>query len=380
VGAFRETAYPSSAQPDQIALSWSEDPRSTQTVQWRTHTGVKDGQVQYRIKNTKAILKLNASMEVIQDRMLMNDRYMHHYTAVLRGLRPATIYQYSVGSPTSGIWSEEVEFTTAPADDRAFSFMYTGDTHHSTSWGELLNAGFKRYPELAFNVIGGDVVSTGLDRNEWDDIFEFGKNVYNQRPLAYSLGNHDDQDGLGAWLPLALCQFPANGPKGVERGRMYSFQYGNAEFFIVDVGTPHHIVTAWLEEQLSASDATWKFFVYHFPLYNDGEEDYSAVAAQWAPLFDTYHVDISFHGHCHRYFRTKPIRGGKVVESPADGTIYLHTSAVASQEPIFGGEDIVAKSMGRGQLYQKLDIDGNKLTYRTYDIEGTVHDEFVLEK
>jgi len=31
-------------------------------------------------------------------------------------------------------------------------------------------------------------------------------------------------------------------------------------------------------------------------------------------------------------------------------------------------------------VYQKLEIDGNRLTYRAYDIEGQVRDELIIEK
>ena len=73
-------------------------------------------------------------------------------------------------------------------------------------------------------------------------------------------------------------------------------------------------------------------------------------------------------------------RDGKVVDSPADGTIYLHSSGVASTERIRGNKHLAAKYLSRGQLYQKIDIDGNHLEFKTHDIEGTVIDEFVIEK
>ena len=380
VGAFRQTEYPSSPRPDQVALTWSEDPRHTQTIQWRTDTSVKDGVVRLMTEDGEALREIPAEIEAIEDRMLMNDRYIHHFTADVRGLDAGTSYRYRAGSPSANVWSEEFEFRTAPDGNKPFSFIYTGDTHNSESWGELLPAAFARYPEAAFNIIGGDVVSSGLNRAQWDQVFHYGRDIYCRKPLAFSLGNHDDQDGLGVGMILSMWRFPANGPEGVERGRMYTFQYSNAEFFVVDVGTPIATVRGWLEDVLSKSTATWKFFIYHFPLYNDGEDDYSHVAEQWAPLFDEYHVDLCMHGHFHRYFRTKPIRGGRVVGSPAEGTIYLHTSGVASQEPIIGNTDIAAVFLGRGQLYQKIDIDGNRLVFQTRDVNGQVMDEFTIEK
>lgn len=380
VGGFRETAFPASPRPDQVTLTWSEDPRTTQTIQWRTDPSVKDGVVQFAKAPDGPSQTVAAELEVVEDRKLMNDRYIHHYTAVLRGLAPGTAYTYRVGSSGGGEWSEEARFTTAPEAPTAFSFMYTGDTHKSETWGGLLQTAFERHPEMAFNVIGGDLVSTGLNRDEWDRVLHFGKDVYNRKPLMFSLGNHDDQDGLGVGLILSMFRFPDNGPAGVERGRIYTFTYSNAQFFVVDVGTDIETVAPWLERELARSKATWKFFIYHFPLYNDGEYDYSNIAGLWGPIFDTHHVDFALHGHFHRYFRTKPIRGGKVVDSPADGTIYIHTVGVASGDVTEGSTEIAAKWIDQGQLYQKFDIDGNRLQYKTYDIEGRVRDAFVIEK
>ena len=47
IGAFRKTPFPSSAKPDQVVLTWSDDPRTTQTIQWRTGNTVKRGVVRY---------------------------------------------------------------------------------------------------------------------------------------------------------------------------------------------------------------------------------------------------------------------------------------------------------------------------------------------
>ncbi|HEO69866.1 MAG TPA: metallophosphoesterase, partial [Candidatus Hydrogenedentes bacterium] len=278
--------------PDQVTLTWNDDPRTTQTVQWRTDTSVKDGVVRLREAGDQEWVSMPAAMDPVEDRLLMNDRYIHHYTAVLRNLKPGTTYTYRVGSPATDRWSDTAEFTTAPAGEAPFSFLYTGDAHNSESWGALLQAAFRRHPEMAFNIIGGDVVSTGLDRAQWDQVLEYGKDIYARKPLAFCLGNHDDQDGLGVGLILSMFRFPDNGPSGVERGRIFTFAYSNAQFFVVDVGTPIEVVTPWLERELANSTATWKFFVYHFPLYNDGEYDYSSIAEQWCPLFDTYHVDL----------------------------------------------------------------------------------------
>ena len=379
IGAFRTTPFPSSATPDQVTLTWSDDPQTTQTVQWRTNTDVKTGVVRCRKKDVQESMKTAADCQVIEDRLLMNDRYIHHFTAVLRDLEPATTYVYSVGSPEANAWSDEAEFTTAPDGDAPFSFMCFADTHYQAEWGELLHAAFRQHPETAFYMIAGDVVSTGLDRNEWDHILEYATGVSNRKPMAFSLGNHDDQDGLGAWLPLALFAFPENGPEGIDPEQTYSFRYGNALFLVLDVGTPHEIQAQWMDEQLTNTDATWKFAVFHFPIYSV-QEDYPAIRRSWSEVFDKHHVDMAFHGHVHYYLRTKPMRNMQPVASPADGTIYTISIAQSGRKYPMPSADYVAERFNGVAVYPKVDIDGNRLVYRAHDMEGKVLDELIIEK
>ena len=49
VGAFRATMFPSSIKPDQIMLTWSKDPTTTQSIQWRTNTCTQQQLLSYII-------------------------------------------------------------------------------------------------------------------------------------------------------------------------------------------------------------------------------------------------------------------------------------------------------------------------------------------
>ncbi len=261
IGAFRTTPFPSSKKPDQICLTWSEAPHTTQTVQWRISPDVTDGVIRYREKNSQeksGFAEVKAAREEIEDRLLANDRYVSRFTGVLHDLKPATEYIYTVGSPKSRQWSEETTFKTAPSPgtDTPFSFILMSDTHRSKVWGELLTKSLERHPETAFYTIAGDLVGTGLHRDDWDHFFEYSSNVFRQRPVAPAIGNHDDQDGLGAWMYLSMFGLPENGPARFERERSYSFEYANALFVILDVTSPIEKQRQWLEERLAQASAT----------------------------------------------------------------------------------------------------------------------------
>ena len=212
IGAFRSTSYPSSSKPDQIMLTWSSDPATGMDIQWRTDTTVAEGIVKYREKGGKQEYSVKASRYRMEDRALTNDRYINRFTAELRNLKPGATYEYQV-VPQSG-WSEDYTFTTQ-APNNQFSFTWFGDTHHSPKYGDILKKGEKSYPDAAFISIAGDMVSDGLQRDQWDDLFEFSKPAISRKPMMSVLGNHDNRSGLGALMYRELFSYPKNGP---ERG------------------------------------------------------------------------------------------------------------------------------------------------------------------
>ena len=199
------------------------------------------------------------------------------------------------------------------------------------------------------------------------------------RPLMPSLGNHDNQDGLGAGLYLDLFGLPQNGPGGLEKERAYSFEYSNALFLILDATGPIELQAEWLKTELQKSNADWKFAVFHFPPYSY-DEDYPTIRQHFGSLFDEYHVDMVMSGHVHYYMRSKPMYKGKPVASPEKGTIYLISIAIPNRDRDMPPRDWVDVRFGGEGLYQTFDIDNKKLVYRALNIKGDVRDELMIEK
>ncbi len=379
IRAFRKTPFPSSPQPDQIMLTWSDDPQTTQTIQWRTSTDVPDGVVVYAEKASQQYQQVVAERIVLEDRLLRNDRYIHRFTAVLRDLKPGTKYVYRVGSHDTNNWSDDTEFITAPEKDKPFTFVYFGDTHRSPHWGKIVSAAFARHPHTAFYTIAGDVVSTGLYRDDWDQLFAYGSDVIKQRPLMPSLGNHDDQDGLRARMFCDLFALPENGPFDKQRESVYSFEYDNAIFLMLAPTYPVASQVEWIDQQLATTNATWKFAVFHFPPYMY-ESDYQDIRDLWGPVFDKYHLDLAMSGHVHYYCRSKPMYNQQPVASSSEGTIYVTSVAIPSGDEDLPDVNYADVHFGGGWLYQTIDIDGKKMTYWSLDIEGNVKDELVIKK
>ena len=383
---FRVTPFPATPTPDQIALTWSENPQTTQTVQWRTSTAVSETAVRFRCAqggSTAQWQQIRANAVPLRDEFLINDQVCHRYSAVMRGLRPGMTYIYSVGNPETNEWSIERQFTTAPAGPEAFSFIYMGDVQNGIdAWETMVEGVYRDYPQAAFYVLAGDLVNRGTQRDDWDQFFHSARNVFSERPVVPVLGNHEHQGGHGPWMYLRNFTLPENGPMEADRERAYSLRYGNALFLILDSNQPVDTQAAWIEEQLANTDAVWKFVSYHHPAYSSGPtRDNPDIRETWGALFDRYHVDMALQGHDHAYLRTWPMRGGQRVDSAAEGTYYIVSSA-GSKFYGQGEFDYTAVGFTNTSMFQVLDIriQGHRLHYRAYDAAGVLRDEIVIEK
>ncbi len=376
VGAFRKTAYPSSSTPDQVMLTWSSDPATSIDIQWRTDTTIQTGKVNYREKGSNTLMSASAERYRMEDRNLMNDRYVNRFTAQLKNLKPGTNYEYQISRQTD--WIEKYTFST-PARDSSFSFVWTGDTHHSPTINKLYNLADQSHPDAAFYSIAGDLVSEGLHRDEWDDLFHFTKEVISRKPFMAVIGNHDTRQGLGAWMYRELFSYPKNAPVGVQPKHTYSFRYKNALFLMIESTASIDSQKVWIEDQLAKSDATWKFAMFHFAPYN-WDEPYPDIQAAWVPIFDKYHVDMVMNGHIHYYMRSKPMKGGKVVSSYNEGTAYVESVGIPTKPEKHPEESYAAVRNFSGDLYQYVKIEGNKLSFTAVNSDNKVIDSFTIRK
>lgn len=377
IGAFRTTEFPSSAAPDQVTLTLPADPETGMTVQWRTAPTISHAWIKYWTADGTDTLTAQADHAILEDRQLRNDRYTSRFLAQLENLSPGTRYHYVVGH--DGAASDTLAFTTA-SQDGPFSFLWAGDVHNDPKSGELLRAASGRFPESAFCILAGDLVNTGLYRNDWDGLFGYTDKAFGGMPLMAVPGNHDSQDGLGASMYRALLQYPHNGPAGLEPGLTYAFNYRNALFLMIDaVSFPAADQAQWIAEQLANTDAVWKFVVFHFPPYTD-QEPYRDIEDAWVPLFDEYGVDVVMNGHFHYYLRTEPMRGGRPAGFGKHGTTYIMSIGTRNKNENGAPEAHAAKRVDQGYLYQHVHVDGTRLLHTTLDAAGNVLDSFELQK
>ncbi len=388
LGLFRWTEHPTGTRPGHVVLTWTGDPRTSQAIQWRTGPRVKSGYVAYGelvdldSPRGRKPIRVKATSELVKDEHLLNDPVMYRHTVALTGLEPGTRYRYSVGDGTRGGWDEYREFTTAPAGAVPFSFVYMGDAQNGLDrWGSLVHNAYRERPDAAFYLMAGDLVNRGAHRDDWDSFFHNARDVFDRRTVVPLIGNHECQGGHPT-LYLKHFALPKNGPAGLEPERAYSFHYSNAHFIILDSNLDPSTQTEWLERELAGSKATWRFVACHHPAYSSavGRQN-DALFREWTPVFDKYHVDVVLQGHDHAYLRTHPMKGGKPVATPAEGTVYVVSVSGTKFYPQ-AQHDYTQVGMTNVATWQVLDIQvsGNRLHYVAKDIDGEVRDRFVIEK
>jgi len=388
VGSSRDTG--AKAIPDHITLTWTGDPATTMTITWRTDDTVTSGVVQYQ-KGSKlsATADQTDAVGVDFDTDLGACRI---FTARLVGLSPNTKYAYRVGDGEH--WSEVHTFTTAAPKPAAFRFLVFGDSQSSASgdlpygqWRTTVQNAYKANPSAKFMVCTGDLVSTGQSCEHWNAWFSATTGLIDTIPMMPVLGNHE-YSGRGApscWT--TQFPLPQNGPEGL-KNRVYSYDYGRVHFTVLDSkkvkGKNLASVQEWLDSDLADSNAIWKVVFFHEAPYEvrDGRSN-DELRAALCPILERHRVDAVFSGHDHGIARTYPIKDGRNMRKPSQGTIYFTTGRSGDKT-----YENLSKRAWHSFFHNPLDqpnyfvveVNDMKLTVRTVNQDGTPVDNFVIDK
>jgi 3',5'-cyclic AMP phosphodiesterase CpdA len=390
-------------------MSLTADPAHSQAVTWRTEKALTSAQAQVALASAnpdfeKAAATTTATATTAE---IASGKTVGEYAARFEGLTPGTRYSYRVGDGTA--WSEWNSFRTASDKPEPFRFLYLGDEQNSIKslWSRSIRAAYSKAPDAHFIVHAGDLLAEGYDDKlwgEWCDAMGFISAVV---PSLATPGNHDlhrapgnaDSKEVRSVSPLWRQHFalPLNGPKGVDElsEQSYYIDYQGVRFVSLDVNVYSNeafspstkqrigdMQLAWLEELLKTNPNRWTIVVQHQPMYPIAKgRDYVEMRAALLPLYDKYHVDLVLQGHDHTYARTHKLVAGKVVSPSQPGTIYaISVSGPKMYEIEDAFAPLRAKTLAHTQAFQVIDIDGDKLTYNAYAIEGEQIDYFQLTK
>lgn len=180
-------------------------------------------------------------------------------------------------------------------------------------------------------------------------------------PFYASLGNHDDPNQR------------YYKPFGMNGQRFYSYQKNDVRFFALDSNYMDKDQQAWLDKELSASNAKWKIAYFHHPLYSSGGAHGSEVDLRTIvePMFIKYGVNAVFAGHEHFYERIKPQKS--IAYFTAGGSAKLREGDIRNGP-------LTAKGFDTEQSYMLVEIDGDVMRFQTISRHGKVVDSGDLSR
>jgi hypothetical protein len=356
----RRSRGASDGTPEQVHLTWSDNPATGVVVSWASA-----GQARRpRVRIGQRVIP--AEPRPYTDGISGVTVWTYH--ARVGGLRPGATYAYAVTADNDSNATDpfSATFRTAPAGRAAFRFTSFGDlATPNTAW--VLSYGQSVYAvetvesfQPLFHLLNGDLCYANLNPTAQPEVWrDFGNNNQtsaSNRPWMPCPGNHEVEfynGPQGFTSYLSRYTLPDNRVPGFG-GRWYSFRIGSVLFVSLDAddvvfqdaaafvagpaaltpaaGTGHPAIkpgtsfyirgysggtqTAWLERTLAAGRrdeaVDWIIVQMHqcaASSSSTGNGSDLGIRKEWLPLFDRYQVDLVLCGHDHDYERSFPVRG-----------------------------------------------------------------------
>jgi 3',5'-cyclic AMP phosphodiesterase CpdA len=411
--------------PDRIVVTLEQDPQTSFSVTWRTHSAVGGARAEIvraddhaRIDLGAAPVEASTETPDIQHKLIDGEEYAlrwnehidppAYHSVTFTGLEADTLYAYRVMG-AEGHWSEWFQTRTAPVDGTPFKFLYFGDAQDGilSHWARVVRAAYAAAPDARFAIHAGDLVNIGSRDFEWAEWFRSVGFIHGTIPALPAVGNHEYFDGLSRpeggmvtglsvlWRPqFTLPQDPAL-PDAL-RETVYSVRYGDAVIAVLDTMAEDYfdVQAEWLDGVLGASDARWKVVAMHHPMFEMLERPYGEPGperrAAFLPVFERHGVDIVLQGHDHSYGRGATYSGRRAPSAARGdlGTVFVTSSAGAKMYGVsdegwaaFTEHGAVLERMAENTpFFQVISLDGNALTYEARTATGRLYDAFRLEK
>ncbi|MCB9852298.1 MAG: metallophosphoesterase family protein [Phycisphaerales bacterium] len=388
--------YAPSEMPDRIVLTWTHDPKTTQTVTWRTSDNIQRAYAEIAPVTAGPDFRESRTKQTAKTQAFQSDLSKCHFHSVeFTGLTPGTKYAYRLGDDVN--WSEWFHFRTASDTAEPFSFVYFGDAQNEvrSMWSRIVREAFSDAPRAAFMLHAGDLINDPNHDEEWGEWFYAGSWITAHIPVVATPGNHEYARrrilGVKANRILspywrAQFAFPLNGPKGLEESAYY-FDYQDVRIVSLNSNEELAIQWKWLDHVLTKSDRKWNILTFHHPIVPMARQRGASDTRAWMGVIDEHHVDLVLTGHDHTYGRSdlvtreENLPEGINWRSEKGGTVYVvSVSGPKMYQVDDEARERMAKTGERVQLYQIISIDGDVLKYESRSADGCVFDAFELQK
>jgi len=375
--------------PDRIMLSIPGDPATSRAVTWRTAPGVEKTIGQIAVATASPFFE--DQLTTFEGKSAFweeeNETALGH-KIVFENLAPETIYTYRVGDGEN--WSEWFQFKTSSANKEPFNFIYLGDFQNDIKayCSRTIRQAYTNFPNADFILYAGDLVSRSTE-SYWSEFFHAGDWIYGMLPSVATPGNHEyyKENPLKPrvfsrhWNQIFVN--PKNGPENL-KNRSYYIDYQGVRFVSLDSPAMGYRnedgenTINWLNKVLSDNPNQWTILFTHYPVYSCSQgrnnENYRETVK---PILEKYGVDLVLQGHDHTYCRGQNLKNvGADCKNPP---MYM----VSVSGPKMYGLNVEKWSdrvASQTQLYQNIEVNGNKINVEVYTVTGDLYDEFTLVK
>jgi predicted phosphodiesterase len=286
-------------------LMWApeQDPSSEITVLFRSSES-KPTEISYGINKEN----LNLSVQEQKPNIWHQIR--------ISGLIPNTKYYYRINNHLE---SKIFHFTTAPLEEKSFSFFVICDTRQNDA--PLSNLFNPNVPKLmanvlekstlnySFTLVGGDAVSEGDNEATWKSWFDdisVRTTLGSYAPVQYAAGNHERHSDWDA------VNFQRYFPLKNKPNFYYSFNYSMLHVQVLDPwnsssdwwGEFDETQLAWMDEDFDRNkEMKYKIVLLHPPPVKNNQ-----ALDNLKPLVEMcnkYNVSAVFYGHDHSFEMNK---------------------------------------------------------------------------
>lgn len=308
------------------------------------------------------------------------------HKAVITGLSTETEYDYRVRS--GGTVSAAFRFRTAPSPASPYRIVWLADNQNGPGVFSQHVVNFTaRNPDLVMvpgdtvqgttsgGVLGGSILSEW--QTQW---WEPLSNSYlaQTTPILFARGNHDGEHPYS----YAYSALPEN-------ESWYSFSYGNAFIVVLDTETPTGQQTTendqlqYLQQALASPEAAaaeFRIVVFHRPPWTrlwdlsaifTGYNGETWVRNDWVPVIEAAGVDLVITGHSHSYQRGERNGTRYLIVGGGGGALDTYNRPAGSGWPNFS----VVQSIHH---YNVMEVDGNVLDWKTYNLSNQLVDSFQI--
>jgi hypothetical protein len=300
------------------------------------------------------------------------------YHADLTGLSPNTEYSYKAFvSGATVLAGSDRPFRTAGAGP--FNFLVLGDSGVGDSGFGNQEHQFlisrqivAEKPAMVVHV--GDVVyPDGTHEMYGRNYFNYYYDLMGSVPFFPAPGNHDYIQNAAPYL--AVHSVPSDTVPFAERGRYYSFDWGNVHFVSLDSNLPFERtqMLRWLANDLRSTRQFWRVVYFHHPPYGTGPNQTDPLCAQTreqlVPILDAYGVQVVFSGHEHSYQRSQPLRKGNIVAPNSGINYFVSGGGGALLYPLFKRNEV---AFGESEHhYLRVEVRGTRMVVHAIRYNGT---------